>query len=178
MLNYQANTDSLKPEVVAQILILALTRLPSTDLLTLSYLVPKKYNTVPSIKAVQTLSDLLERGQYAEFWTKYATNYEAVLSAIMPHNFLECIRSFIVLSLADTFRTISKELFSKFLGMQESDVPAFCSTHPTIIDKVTDDSVIFFAKASQQSKGVVLDHAAKVDEVLRIVDSLRGISRS
>ena len=70
MKNYQVKPVRANVNLIADILLLGVMRLPSTDYLSLSYIVPVKYrpDKNASTQTIANLVKALEQGQYSQFW--------------------------------------------------------------------------------------------------------------
>ena len=130
--NYQVNSTIAKEDFVCNALILSLMRLPSTDFLSLSYIVPPSMVTASSIIIVQKCADLLESGKFREFWEQFVPSHTVFSQAT---GFVDSVRLFIVSNLRDTFRNIPKALFQERLGLDEKSLTSFCDSNK-FIEKV------------------------------------------
>ena len=74
--NYQANNDIINVDAVTNILALSLMRLPSSDYLAISYLVPRsaKITGSAAVRSLTKLADHLERAQFVEAWAEIAAS--------------------------------------------------------------------------------------------------------
>ena len=128
--SYQINAEHVKLDVVVNTMILSLMRLPSTDFLALSYIIPGKLPLQPKLKQVQKFADLLERAEFGKFWEEYSAPDQTLTSAAV--GFADFIRTFIMNNTRDTFRNISKELLQQFLALSSSEIDAFCKSSPFV----------------------------------------------
>ena len=128
--SYQINAEHVKLDVVVNTMILSLMRLPSTDFLALSYIIPGKLPLQPKLKQVQKFADLLERAEFGKFWEEYSAPDQTLTSAAV--GFADFIRAFIMNNTRDTFRNISKELLQQFLALSSSEIDAFCKSSPFV----------------------------------------------
>lgn len=167
---YQISFTEEKISVVKSVLILSLMRLPSTDFLAMTYMIPTQLTTDPSIMTIQECADLLERGKYREFWEKYVPAVEIFSEAA---GFVDSIRLFILISLSDTFKTIQKQLFQQQLGLDQSSIVAFCESNK-FIEKISGDSVVFVSNDGNQNRVLSFDSNLRVDEGLKMVEFLRS----
>ncbi len=177
--NYQVNNDILKVDFVCNVLILSLMRLPSTDFLAITYLIPTKLITNSNVMLIQKCADFLERGKFHQFWEEYVTAPETLFS--QANGFVDFIRLFILSNLRDTFKNIPKTLFQQQLGLNESSIVSFCESNK-LIDKVSDsqvkssttdilsqiagDDVVFVSNDENQNKSQQFDENLRVDEVI------------
>jgi hypothetical protein len=127
---YQVNAEWIKLDFVVNIMVLSLMRLPSTDFLSLSYFLHGKLAQEPKLKQLQTFYDLLERAEFAKFWVEFKASDASVTSAAV--GFADAIRAFILGATRDTFRNISKELLSQFLGLSTAELQAFLQSNPLV----------------------------------------------
>eukprot|EP01038_Epipyxis_sp_PR26KG_P004212 gene4212-5986_t len=167
--NYQAHYDLINERMVSNILILSMMRLPSSDLLSLMYLIPTKAITDTKIATIQKSYDFLQRGQFREFWVKFMESQELFTEAT---GFVDSIRLFILGNLRDTFKTIPNELFQQQLGLDAQNLIAFCDSNK-YVENVTADKIIFAPNDENQNKSVQLEETLRLDEALRLVEKLR-----
>lgn len=130
--NYQVNTSTAKADFVAKLLILSLMRLPSSDFLALTYLIPTQLNGNANIAVIRAAADSLERGKFREFWGQFVPAQALFTEAV---GFVDSIRRFIVSNLRDTFKSIPKALFQQQLGLDEASLVSFCDSNK-FIEKV------------------------------------------
>jgi len=163
------SNDSAKTDIISDILVLALMRLPSTDFLSLSYLVPGKLATVsPKIKLIQKCADHLERAQYKEFWAEYLIAPHAVFSGAI--GFEQTIRQIILNNIGETFRNISKAQLCPMLGFESSSLSSFLTGCPLVESSEGDN--ITFIPSEETSKA---SDSTNFDEVLRLVETIRAV---
>jgi hypothetical protein len=153
--NYQVNSTNAKIDVVASILILSLMRLPSTDFISLNYLIPAQFVSHATVVAIQEAAALLERGHYLAFWESFVVPSNNVLfqSAV---GFVDLVRLFILGNLRDTYTSIPKNLFSQQLGLNESSIEPFCAGN-SFIEKVCmkTECVVFYSTSVMMVLAVV-----------------------
>jgi len=113
----------VKESVVADILIMGMMRLPSSDYLELSYLVPTTLvssrnggNESAKIALVMKCANYLERSQFAEFWLELNANSDSKTIFDSVHSFESNIRSYILGNISETFQNISRSVLLKLLG--------------------------------------------------------------
>ncbi len=122
---YLSSPDLFSVDIVTQIFVLSLMRLPNTDFLALTYLVPSKLVvTQPKLKTITTLANLLETGRFVEFWSQYRANEEIVNNKYFP----TAIRGFLMSTIRLTFHDISIELLYASLGLEASQLESFLSS--------------------------------------------------
>ena len=130
--NYQVNSTSVKADVVVKVLILSLMRLPSTDFLALSYMIPTQLVSNSNIVVIQKCADCLERGHFRQFWEQYVPAQALFTDAV---GFVDSIRLFIVSNMRDTFKDMPQDLFQQQLGLDKVSVVSFCDSNK-FIEKV------------------------------------------
>eukprot|EP01039_Chlorochromonas_danica_P007500 gene7500-8297_t len=139
--NYLVNADLAKPEIVTNILVLALMRLPLSDFTILLNLLPPKLISHKSVNFISDSALLLEKGQYADFWEEYVSQQgQTVFSS--ASGFVENIRLFILGNLSQTYKAMPKTLFAQQLGLNDSSLEAFCSGNK-FIAKIATENVYF-----------------------------------
>lgn len=129
---YQVFPAAAKLDVVCNVLILSLMRLPNSDFVSLLYLLPK-IGDQTKIKVIQECANYLEKGRYTDFWEEYISAPEALFSA--ANGFVDFIRIYILGNLRETYSSMPNTLFAQQLGLNESSVEPFCNGNK-FIDKV------------------------------------------
>ena len=83
MKNYQVKPVRANVNFIADILLLGVMRMPSTDYLSLSYIVPVKNrpDKNASTQTIANLVKLLEQGQYSQFWQVIASQQASRIAA-------------------------------------------------------------------------------------------------
>ena len=132
--SYQINAEQVKLDVIVNVMVLSLMRLPSTDYLALSYIIPGKVPLNPKLKQVQKFADLLERAEFSKFWEEHSAADQTITAS--AKGFADFIRSYIMGNTRDTFRNISTELLQQFLGLNAAETDAFCKSSP-LVEQVT-----------------------------------------
>lgn len=132
--NYQVNTSIMKLDVICNVLVLSLMRLPSADFITLNYLLPAKFVNHANIQAIQACASLLERGHFLGFWEHFVQESTNVFQSAT--GFVDFIRMFILGNLRDTYTAIPKKLFAQQLGLNETSIEPFCEGNK-FIEKVS-----------------------------------------
>jgi len=112
--NYLISPVLIKPDFISSVLILSLMRLPLTHYLEISYIVPVQIASTSNNQLIASAANLLERGLFIEFWQLKANSPPELFDSVS--GFVVGIRSFILQSLQDTFKTISLGLFQQLLG--------------------------------------------------------------
>jgi len=171
---YQASgPDALKPDVTAEVLVLSLMRLPSTDFLALSYLLPGKLAANAKIKQIQKCADYLERAKYQEFWAEYTSSAQPLFASAV--GFEQAIRQFIISCVSDAFRNMQKPLLMQLLGFESdsSNADAFFAACP-LVENVTGDVVSFSPNEANQAKGIN-DSTVQLTSMLKLLEAVRGV---
>lgn len=127
--NYQCNSQLVNVQNISQILILSLMHLPSTDYLSLSYLVPSTIANSSAIATIAICANHLERGNFADFWKEYNRSTD-VFSSVS--GFVSAMRNFILNSLGSTFKNIPVSQFCELLDLQVSNFEDFISLSKTL----------------------------------------------
>ena len=159
--NYQINSVNLKIEFVSNVLILSLMRLPSTDFLALTYLIPTSVVQHESIVRIKKCADALERGKFHQFWEEYVGS-QALFS--QANGFVDFIRVFILSNLRDTFKTLPKNLFQQQLGLNDSSVVSFCESNK-LVEKIAGEDIVFASNDENQNKSHQFDENVRIEEV-------------
>lgn len=169
---YQLHYNPIKIDFVCNSLVLTLMRLPSTDFLSLSYLIPTSIVQDPKIQLVKKCANLLERGKFLEFWEEYTSPETPETLFSQAQGFVDSIRAFILSSLSQTFKNIPKEEFQQHLGLNENSIAIFCKSNP-YIEKIDGDYVVFVGNEENRRKKKMFDDNLRMDEGLRLVEFLR-----
>lgn len=165
---YQINANNARVDIVSKIMALSLMNLPSSDLLAITYLIPRKIASDETIELILKRSDLLERGQYNEFWQSYPDG-----EIFSSPNFIKAIKSFILINISDTFKSITKDHFKAALGLNDNEVNSFAVANKNVIADHSGDSITFVSKVSHTIKATKETETLVVGEILRIVDSIK-----
>lgn len=125
---YQYYPDTTKGDVVGQVMILSLMRLPLTDYVALSYLVAGRMTARNSKwQEIQTYAEMLESGKFNEFWTARNSRSDIIDNP----RFDESIRSFITETIGLTFQNIAVATLSGLLGFEnDTDLRSYATTNP------------------------------------------------
>ncbi|RYH02922.1 hypothetical protein EON65_47560 [archaeon] len=161
--NYLVNASHVKVDVVCNVLVLGLMRLPNKDFTVLLNLLPVKCIGDASVTAIRESAALLEKGKYAEFWEEYV-NHESLFNS--ASGFANSIRLFILGNLRDSYKAMPKALFAQCVGVEEESMSVFCQGNK-FIEKLTDVHVHFAMDAEEASKSasVAPSSLVKTDEV-------------
>lgn len=132
-----------KLDVIVEVLVLSLMRLPSTDFLAMSYLVPggnKSLSTAnDKLVLVQKYAELLEKSLYKEFWAEFATSGSTFSNAV---GFEGAMRQCIVLNMSLAFRDVSMEVLVPMMGLGPDALQAYLK-ECSLVEAVTESSVRF-----------------------------------
>ena len=127
------------------------------------------YLSNPKSCHTQTLND---SGKFHDFWEEYISAPETLFS--QAGGFVESIRVFILATLSETYKNMSKESFMQHLGLNDSSIVAFCASNK-YIEKIEGKYVVFVSNEENQEKQKkTFDESYRVDEGLRLVEFLRA----
>ena len=159
---YQFHPTASKADVVAKVLLLALTQLPSTDYLAASYLVPERLHADPSIAAVGEMAGLLESCDFAAFWAKADKKLAGSVKG-----FDEAIRAFIAGVLSTTYTTVPKALVLEALAIDDGKLKAVAEANGWKVDGdvVCPSSTDASGPSAPINTQVQLDQMAKLLQV-------------
>ena len=132
MKNYQVHTKLVKVDMVTRILALALMQMPASDYLALSYMVPVSIVNNANVQYLAVISNLLERGQYKEFWVEFAKAPADLFEGI--NGVSDSIRVYIFNSVRDTFKNIPTSLFQEYLNLNDAEAKAYVANYSTICE--------------------------------------------
>lgn len=127
---YQCFPEKLNIDLVVNILVLAIMRLPGKDLLSFQLLIPLSYENNEKVKVVIESIKALESGEFERFWADKNAQ-ESVFSAT---GFDDAVRSFIFGNVCDTFRTIKVSAFKSMLNLESTaNYGSFCHRYRSSI---------------------------------------------
>ena len=189
--SYQCNGgDSHDAAVVADVLVLGLMQLPSTDFFELSYLVPtrllpqSKGEKTDAIKAgVATIAvvlkgaAMLEHAKNTEFWAFLAEEAEAkkVFSGVT--GFETAVRGYILAIIAESFRNTKKDMLMSLLGFANAEAAgaAFLAQSSTVDQAASAaaPAVVTFVQKAAEDSNTRSDLNAKVGDMQKLVDQIR-----
>uniref|UniRef100_A0A0K8RFR8 Eukaryotic translation initiation factor 3 subunit K n=1 Tax=Ixodes ricinus TaxID=34613 RepID=A0A0K8RFR8_IXORI len=115
---YQFNPSNFKHDVVATILLKALTNLPHTDFVLCKCLIDQDRLSDPNITLALKLHYLLEMCEFQQFWQ--AITKQAFLQTIK--GFKDSIRKFVCYVVSMTYQNIDKVLLCNFLDIYSPDL--------------------------------------------------------
>lgn len=159
--NYQVNTTIIKPEFVCNVLILSLMRLPSSDFLSLCYIIPTSMMTNPNVIIIKKCASLLERGKFRDFWEQFVQSQTLFAEA---QGFVDYIRVFIVSNLRDTFKNIPKAVFQQQVSLDDTNVVLFCNSNK-MIEKISSEDIVEFALNDENQNKSFREETMKMNEV-------------
>lgn len=118
---YQFHPDELKTPTVAKVLMKALMRLPQSDFLACTYLVPERVLDAEPISHIISVAALLERCQFREFWEALAPL--ATQKAALP-DFDASVRAFMLRTLEITYQSVPVAHVRASLGLADAKAVA------------------------------------------------------
>jgi len=170
---YGVYPEEIKIDVVANVLVLALMRLPSTDFLNLACLVPHKLQKKEPLKSIFTCADHLDRCQFVEFWTaRNAEGTSALFGGVK--GFDAAVRVFALSCVQATCRNISTEKLQAILGFTAAaDFSGFIKGNSSIEQGA--GAVISFAAlpASATGNTTKQGHNVKYENVIRHMEMVQ-----
>jgi len=115
---YQLMPDMYKMDIVAQILLLALTNLPHTDLVLCKALLTQDILEDDTIRAILYLSELLEMCQFKTFWKEINKHHTLSNSVV---GFEDSVRKFVCHVISITYQTIEESTLQELLGLVDEN---------------------------------------------------------
>lgn len=134
---YQFFPDKTKKEVIAKILVKALTALPQNDFGMSLHVISERLLTEDPFKFLVALSALLETGRFVDFWAESA-KHQTFLEGFP--GFDDAIRSFIIGLVSVTYTSLSMRQLSDDLNLDGADLDTFLSGRGV---KVTGETAVF-----------------------------------
>lgn len=131
--------------MIATLLALSMMRLPSTDFLQLSYLLPSKFAADPKVAVLIKCADMLERAQFRGFWNEIKGEEIAPLVSGI-NNFEDCIRTFMLGVVSKTFKNIAKPTLLGNLGLSDNNADEFLKSSSFIVASSVGGSMIEFVE--------------------------------
>lgn len=168
---YGVYPEETKTAVVANVLGLALMRLPSTDFLSLSCLVPGKLQNKETLKFIFTCADHLERCKFVEFWA--VRNEEGVREILNNiKGFDQALRVFVLNSVQSVCRTVSQEKLQSMLGFSAAAAGEYTAFVKRINGAEVKDAVVSFASvaasgAAGTAQGQADGFVVKYENIIR-----------
>ena len=161
---YQTNSSPVvKIDIITDVLTLALMRMPSTDYLALSYLVPggKAMAANEKLSLVQKYAELLEKSQYKDLWTEYATSGASFANAV---GFESAMRQAILLNMGLAFRDVDVSVLGPMLGLEGEPLKAFLSSSK-LIETASETTVRFLANDENTPGQKTSDTGCRIDRM-------------
>eukprot|EP00542_Grammatophora_oceanica_P019356 CAMPEP_0194033454 /NCGR_PEP_ID=MMETSP0009_2-20130614/6146_1 /TAXON_ID=210454 /ORGANISM="Grammatophora oceanica, Strain CCMP 410" /LENGTH=209 /DNA_ID=CAMNT_0038674153 /DNA_START=72 /DNA_END=701 /DNA_ORIENTATION=+ len=154
---YNFRPDLAKEEIYTQVLTLAMTAYPSTDLLQITSLVPEAVQSTEPASTVLRCAGLLEAAKFSEFWKAYEE------LPTKPKGSDAQLRAAILGVLALTCREAP-------LGLVQAAVPgeSNVASHTDIVESVTGDKVIFKATENNTKRNRVFSKGVSFSAVTRL----------
>jgi len=145
---YVLSPETCKQDILGLILIKALSALPSNDFLACSYLLPENLHEMEPIKTLFKLANLLETGQFKQFWKELSVSPPSVISLISTVNgFHDSIRLFIGTIVSCTYQSVPVDQFQQYLNLSEKkSFDSYISSHaspPHCWKLVEEDSGVY-----------------------------------
>jgi len=116
---YQFNPSSARTEVIAQILLKALTNLPHTDFVLCKCLIDTNHLGDRTIETIMQLHCDLEQCEFQKVWTSLASELREVEGVV---GFEDSIRNYIGVVVNKTYQRIDKRMLCEFLNVKEKDL--------------------------------------------------------
>jgi len=123
-------------------------RLPGTDLLLLTYLIPERALQEEPLVALVRLAHLLETARFVEFWQESASPALRPVLSTVPA-FASVIRAFIAGVVAVTFQTVTKQSLCQVLNVSATEFDQLAASRQW---KVEGDSVTLPITEDNQAK--------------------------
>mmetsp|Transcript_10584 Transcript_10584/g.13724 ORF Transcript_10584/g.13724 Transcript_10584/m.13724 type:complete len:222 (+) Transcript_10584:81-746(+) len=166
---YQFYPDMTNDEMVALVAVKALMALPSTDLLTLMYLIPDRLAIREPIRTLTRCYETLETAQFKEFWE--AANLGSNPTLDNTPGFAESIRTCILGMLSETCQKYPKGTFSEAINLSGAELKKFCDESNL---KIEDDMISFILNAENQRKPKKFKETVQLDNMFNIIHAVEG----
>mmetsp|Transcript_1730 Transcript_1730/g.5024 ORF Transcript_1730/g.5024 Transcript_1730/m.5024 type:complete len:213 (-) Transcript_1730:1142-1780(-) len=145
---YNFEPEMVDGQTLANVLLLALMRLPEVDFSLLLHLIPNSSQDLPLINAVISLDRKLESFQFMQFWQE-ADQLREILNPIV--GFYDAVRRYILHSLLNTFQQLPKTQLSQSLKADGATLDDLISQKIASDGwMITADNVIRFPKKKKQ----------------------------
>jgi translation initiation factor 3 subunit K len=109
----------IETSVVAQILSLAITRLPNNDFVLALYLLSEHVVSDPAIKCIVDLHTHLQENRYPEFW-KTLKGHSSISKSVK--DFDKDVRDYIARTIGITFNSIELPLVEKYVNLNGDEL--------------------------------------------------------
>ncbi|XP_003737769.1 eukaryotic translation initiation factor 3 subunit K [Galendromus occidentalis] len=116
---YQFNPGSVRTEVIAQILLKALTNLPHTDFVLCKCLIDLSHFGDRTLETIMQLHSDLEQCEFQKVWTSLSSDLREVEGVL---GFEDSIRNYIGIVVNKTYQRIDKRMLCEFLNVKEKDL--------------------------------------------------------
>lgn len=145
-----SSDGSSDDNMVAILLALSMMRLPSTDFLQLSYLIPSGFTSKPAIVALIKCADILESCKFSDFWNEIkGEDVAPIVSQIK--DFEDGIRNFMLRVISSSFKNMSKATLLNNLCLSENNADAFLKSSELIVASSVGGSMIEFVEQSSSN---------------------------
>eukprot|EP01006_Ploeotia_vitrea_P027622 TRINITY_DN60404_c0_g1_i1.p1 TRINITY_DN60404_c0_g1~~TRINITY_DN60404_c0_g1_i1.p1 ORF type:complete len:293 (+),score=160.26 TRINITY_DN60404_c0_g1_i1:104-880(+) len=114
---YSISPDSIKLDVLANVLTLSLMHMPETHFLASTYLLPQSVIDIEPVKTILRLGTLLETAQFERFWKDYETNSATFSNA---KGFEDNVRAFIAGTLSLAYDTAEVQTMLGMLHLKDA----------------------------------------------------------
>jgi len=166
---YQFHPDSTNVAVVSKILLKALMKLPSTDYLTCSYLIPERVQEMELIASINSVASLLETCSFRQVWAALAPLRKDSLVGLP--GFDAAVREFVCASMSITYQATPLSHLRESLAMEGAELTAFIKARGWTVEgevvrmKLNDDNQ---AKPKKVDEG----GAIRFDQMTKILASI------
>lgn len=116
---YQFHPTTYNASTVSKILIKALMATPSSDFLTCLYLIPEKRQVNEPIPVISRLANMLERGNFMEFWRESGACKDLLES--VPGS-MDAFRELMLDVIGRTYTTVELKTLGQTLALNDPDV--------------------------------------------------------
>jgi hypothetical protein len=167
---YGVYPEETKVEVVANVLGLALMRLPNTDFLSLACLVPHKLQKKEPLKTIFVCADLLERCKLTDFWVQRA---DASVSGLFNgiKGFDRAVRGFAIGRAQAVYRNIPCEKLQAMLGfVTAGECTAFLKGCDAVEGDGSGAVVVFARVAASAGSAKPQGHVVKYEDAIRYME--------
>ena len=166
---YQFHPDTTNVAVVSKILLKALMRLPSTDYLTCSYLIPERVQEMELIASINSVASLLETCSFRQVWAALEPLRKESLAGLP--GFDAAVRDFVGVSMSITYQVTPLSHVRESLALEGAELTAFIKARGWTVEgevvrmKLNDDNQ---AKPKKVDEG----GAIRFDQMTKILASI------
>merc|ERR1711963_89690 len=165
---YQFNPALYRVEVVATILLKALTNLPNSDFILCKCLIEKERLREEPVARVLKLAELLETAHFQDFWMALMKEPDLLIGVL---GFEDSIRKFVCHVVASTYQSIRKEKLRTLLGsISDGQTTTWVSKYGW---REQADGFVFVAVQDQTVKTKNITEKISFDSVAAIMASGR-----